>query len=55
MQKIYYVNTYERTNLYELWQQHKQLNSMGMNKAWLDIYIEVYIHLFQTGPTYTIQ
>ena len=40
--------------LYELWQQHKQLNAMEMNEAWPDTYDEGYIHQFQPTTTHKI-
>ena len=34
----------EKSDFYELWQHHKQLNTMGMNETWPDIYDEGYIN-----------
>ena len=44
----------QKSDFYELWQQHKQLKTMEMNEAWPDIFYEGYIHQFQPEPTYKI-
>ena len=54
MQKIYYVGTNEKSDFYELWQQHKQLRTIEMSETWPDIYDEWYIHQFQPEPTLKI-
>ena len=44
----------KKSDFSELWQQCKQLKTMGMKEAWPDIYDEGYIHQFQPEPTYKI-
>ena len=44
----------EKSDFYELWQQHKQLETMEMNEAWLDIHYEEYIYQFQPEPSHKI-
>ena len=44
----------QKSDFYELWQQHKQLKTMEMNEAWPDIFYEGYIHQFQPKPTHKI-
>ena len=36
------------SDFYEPWQQHKQLKTIEINKAWCDIYDEGYIRQFET-------
>ena len=55
MYKIYSVGSNERSDLYEPWQRHKQLETLEMNEAWPDIYDEGCIHQFQPGPIRKIQ
>ena len=43
-----------KNDFYELWQQHKQLKTMGMSEAWPDIFYEGYRHQFQPEPTHKI-
>ena len=50
----YKFGTNERSDFYELWQQHKQLKTIEMNEAWPDIFYEGYIHQFQPEPTHKI-
>ena len=45
--KIYPFGTNEKSDFYELWQQHKQLIAMKMNEAWRNIFYVVYIRQFQ--------
>ena len=52
---IYSFVINERSDFYELWQQHKQLKTMDMNEDLPDTYNEEYIHQFQPGPTHKIQ
>ena len=47
----YSVCKNERNDFYELWQQHKLLETMGMSEATPDTYDEEYIHQFQPEPT----
>ena len=44
----------QKSDFYELWQQHKLLKTMEMNEAWPDIFYVVYIHQFQPAPTHKI-
>ena len=44
----------QKSDIYELWQQHKQLKTMEMSETWPDIFYEGYIHQFQPGPTHKI-
>ena len=44
----------QKSNLYELWQQHKQLKTREMSEAWPDIFYEGYMHQFQPEPTHKI-
>ena len=37
----------QKSDFYELWQQHNQLKTMGLSEAWPDIYDEGYIHQFK--------
>ena len=55
MQKIYSVSTNERSDFYELCQQHRQLKTMEINDGWSDIYHEGYVHPFQPEATHIIQ
>ena len=55
MQKIHSVSTNERHNFHDLWQQHKQLETMKINKTWPDINKEQQIYHFQTKFTLKIQ
>ena len=43
---IFLIQT-KKKGFYELWQQHNQLKTMGMNKTWPDIYNERSMHQFQ--------
>ena len=43
-----------KSDLYELWQQQKQLETMEMSEAWTDTFDEGYIHQFQPEPTHKI-
>ena len=45
---------YEKSNFYELWQQHKQLKTKKMSEALPDIFYKGYIHQFQPEPTHKI-
>ena len=38
-------------DFYEIWQQHKQLETMEMSEAWPDAFDEGYIHQSQPEPT----
>ena len=40
----------KRSDFYELWQEHKQLKTMEMSKAWPDIFIEGYIYNIYMNP-----
>ena len=44
----------EKSDLYELWQQHEQQKTMEINEASPDIFYEGYIHQFQSEPTHKI-
>ena len=50
----YPFGTNKKSDLYELWQQHKQLKTMEMSETWPDIFYERYIHQFQSEPTHKI-
>ena len=52
--KIFLFGTNEKSDLYELWKQHKQLETMEMNGAWPDIFYEGYIHQLQRETTHKI-
>ena len=54
IQKIYSVDTNEKSDFYELWQHHKQLKTMKMSEAWPDTYNKGYIHQFQPEHTHKI-
>ena len=45
----------EKNDLYELWQQRKQLKTMEMSETWPNTFYEGYIHQFQPEPTQIIQ
>ena len=51
---MYPFGTIKKSNLYELWQQHKQLQTMEMSKAWPDTFDEEYKHQFQPEHTHKI-
>ena len=42
----------QKSDFYEVWQQHKQLKTMEMSEAWLDTFNEGYIHQFQPEATH---
>ena len=42
----------QKSDLYELWQQHKQLKTIEMSETWPDTFDEGYIHQFQPEPTH---
>ena len=44
----------KKIDIYELWQQHKQLKTMAMREAWPDISYVGYIHQSQPEPTHKI-
>ena len=45
----------EKSDFYELWQQHKQLKTMEISETWSDTFDEgYYIHQFQPEPTHRI-
>ena len=44
----------QKSDFYELWQQHKQLKTAAMSEGWPDSFDEGYIHHFQAEPTYKI-
>ena len=44
----------EKSDFYELWQQHKQLETMEISEARPDTYDEGYIHQFQPESTHKI-
>ena len=44
----------QKIDFYELWQQHKQLKTMEMSKAWSGIFYEGHIHQFQSETTHKI-
>ena len=44
----------QKSDFYELWQQHKQLKTMEMSEAWRDTFDERYIHRFLPEPTHKI-
>ena len=46
MQIIYPFGTNEKSDFYELWQHHKQLETMKMSEAWPNSFDEGYIHQF---------
>ena len=48
---IYFGGTIERTDFYQLWQQHQELRIMQMNEASPGIYNVVYEHQPQPRPT----
>ena len=50
----YKFGTNERSDFYELWQQHKQLKTTEISEAWPDIFYEECIHYFQSEPTQKI-
>ena len=52
--QIYSVGTNEKSDFYELWQQHKQLKTMEMGEAWADTYKEGYMHQLQPKSTHKI-
>ena len=45
------VGTNKISDLYEIWQQHKQLKTIEMSEAWPDTYDEAYILQFQPEIT----
>ena len=50
---LYKVKT---SDLYDLWQQYKQMRTIEMSEIWPDIYDEGYIHQFQpSSPGLSIQ
>ena len=44
----------QKSDFYELWQQHKQMKTMEMSNAWPDSYIEGYIYIYISEPTHKI-
>ena len=40
----------QKSDFYELWHQHKQLQTMEMSFAWPGIFYEGYIHQLQLEP-----
>ena len=44
----------QKTDFYELWQQHKQLKTTEISEAWPDIYDEGCIHQLQPECTHKI-
>ena len=52
--EIYSVGIDEKSDFYELWQQHQLLKTMEMSEVWTDTYDEGYIHKFQLEPTQKI-
>ena len=49
-----FVGANKKSDFYEIWQQHKQLKTMEMSKAWPETYDEGYINQFQLEPTHKI-
>ena len=50
---LYKVKT---SDLYDLWQQYKQMRTIEMSEIWPDIYDKGYIHQFQpSSPGLSIQ
>ena len=49
--EIYSVGIDEKSDFYELWQQHQLLKTMEMSEVWTDTYDEGYVHQFQPEPT----
>ena len=45
---------YKQKQIYELWQQHKQLETIEISQAWPDTYTEGLIHQFQPEATHKI-
>ena len=50
-QKVFPFGTKEKSDFYEIWQQHKQLKIMEINETWPDIFYDGYIHQIQSEPT----
>ena len=44
----------QKSDFYELWQQHKLLKTMEMSEAWPDIFYEGYIDQGQPEPTHKL-
>ena len=44
----------KKIDIYELWQQHKQMKTMKMSETWPDTFYEGYIHQFQPEPIHKI-
>ena len=44
----------QKSDFYEIQQQHRQLQNMEMCEAWPDIFYEGYINQFQPEPTHKI-
>ena len=43
-ENLFYWYKQKKNDFYELWQQHKQLKTMEISKAWPIIYDEGYVH-----------
>ena len=44
----------QKSDFYEVWQEHKQLKTMEICEVWPDTYDEECMHQFQPEPTYKI-
>ena len=51
---ILLAHTNQKNDLYEQWQQHKQVKTIEMSEGWPDIFYEGYINKFQPEPTHKI-
>ena len=49
---MYPFGANEKSDIHELWQQHKHLKTMEMSEAWPDTFNEEYIHQFQPELTH---